>query len=319
MAAIVSAVACDDDEPGAAPTLRGFFVVGADGSETDLLVPPDGGVGELSPLSTFRALFDQLLDGSKVEDPATVGPPLPRPDVVVLTWTNPPGSAVPNQIGALTAYDPGGILDMGPGPSLLVRPVEGLPSDAILEVDLNRTRITGKQGQPFVGPHRLSLNTLPFTASIDAGGDEPVSPVFELKIAFSNRPSPAIAAEISVVHVASGMPVPLVLAPDPERPTTGFIARPEAGVWSLGSHLVTVGLDALDAFAVPIASAARATFVVVMPGDGAAPGDGGIPGDGGVPGDGGSLPDGPAPVPDAAAGVDALAGADAILDAASAF
>jgi hypothetical protein len=304
LVALVGGCGSDTKDPGP-PQLMKFLAVVPNEMDVDLLAPPDGGVPAISGIATFKLVFNQLLNGDKIETVTPGMPPVPNKDVASITWVNaPPG---PNTLMAATSYDPSGATGVTmPAPKLLINPVLGLPSGAQLQVKLDRTKVTGKKGAPFVGADTQMVTTAPFAATASVVDGDVVGADLQLGVTFSNAPSGSVSAGAHVILTAGGTPVPATVMPDPADPRKITIA-PMMGSWTIGqSYTLTVDAEAADLFNVKLGQAMVVKFSIRDPNAEAgpsAPDGGAIAPDGGVPGpDGGFLPD---------AGVDAAATVDA--------
>src|SRR5687768_16739620 len=89
LAAPLAAAGCGDDgELSGPPQLVKFLVQVPTEMDQDLLMPPDGGMPPpISGAASFRLVFNRLLDGDKIET-VTNGMPVPKTDVVTVTWVN---------------------------------------------------------------------------------------------------------------------------------------------------------------------------------------------------------------------------------------
>ncbi|HEY0713585.1 MAG TPA: hypothetical protein VGF45_12980, partial [Polyangia bacterium] len=274
------AAGCEKTEgprPGA-PVLVSLDVFDASGMPVALTA--DGGPVLVPPRSHVVALFDRLLDGSRLEsvtDAGTSG----KPGVVALAATG--GAAQPQ---ASLVYVPNGDtkfrLLFAPGPQLVVTPVPTLPAGASISLTLDKTQLVSKRGEgpcttaPGV-PDVLTFTTAPFAAVIEPGPPPPMSmpapgsplPLAAnapLTIVFNNLPEAAIADRI-VVTVTDSAGQTLVDGAAPAVPSemdpATLLVLPKTGAWPAGARVaVTVNATAKDALGMPIAAAAVETFVV---------------------------------------------------------
>src|SRR5262245_40867993 len=102
---LVVLVGCGSDANPPPPQLVSFLVQVPGEADVDLLAPPDGGVPAVSGAASFKLVFNQLLDGDKIED-ATGATVTPKTDVASIVWTGAPAGAP--AITAATSYDPSG-------------------------------------------------------------------------------------------------------------------------------------------------------------------------------------------------------------------
>lgn len=289
LTALLAAASCSSDSGGtAAPTLLNAFVE-ADGMETDLLAPIDGGTAAFSPGAQLRLVFDQLLDGDKIETVLDGGGVVGMTDVASLTWMGAPAGAP--AITAVTTYYPaGGVIEnmvSKPRPSILVQHSPGLPSGATLALTLDPAKVTSKKGTPLAAPGHLTLQTVPFTVTAGFMAGDPLTADAPLKLTFSNVPADDIAKSLAVT--VGGTAVDVETRKD-EMDVRAVVVVPKGGAWALGAgYTLTVSADAADLFGVKVDQPLSVPFSVVQAGaDGGGTPDGGAPG-----GDGGAAADGP--------------------------
>jgi hypothetical protein len=258
--------------------------------DLDLLAPPDGGVGAVLPTQPIKLVFNQLLDGDKIETVLDGGGVLGKTDVASLTWTGAPAGAP--VIKAVTTYNPAGAVGVTiPAPSVLISPDPGLPSGAMLSLALVREKITSKKGTPLVGATAYTLQTAPFSVEANLTDGETVAPEFTISLTFSNVPAEAIGGAVTVT--AGGAPVAIDVKPDDMNPLVKAVT-PQGGAWPVGPvYVLTVGAAGADLFGVKLAAPVTLGFAVARAsGDGGAAipdggADGGIDGASDRPGDGG--------------------------------
>jgi hypothetical protein len=280
-----------DSKNTGSPQLTKFLVVVPNEMDVDLLAPPDGGLAAVSGAASFKVVFNQLLDGDKIETVAA-GQVMPKTDVASIVWMNAPAGAP--AIVAATTYDPSGAASVTvPAPKILIAPSPGLPSGATLQVKLDRTKVTGKNGAAFMGADVQMVTTAPFAASASVVADDVVGPDLQLAVTFTNAPAMAVSQQITLT--AGGMPVMVTVTPDGADPRKVAVAPM---TWVPGqSYTLTVAQDAADLFGVKLAAPLVVKFSIRDPNAeaGAPAPDGGGPGP-----DGGVLPDAAAPQVDAA-------------------
>jgi hypothetical protein len=297
----------DDAKNSGPPQLTKFLAVVPNEMDLDLLAPPDGGVPAVSGVASFKLVFNQLLDGDKIET-VMGGQVTPRTDVASIVWTNAPAGAP--AITAATTYDPSGAASVTvPAPKLLIAPSPGLPSGATLQVKLDRTKVTGKNGAAFVGSDVQMVTTAPFAASASVEPDAVAAADLQLAVTFTN--APAMSAAQLITLTSGGTPVMLTVTPDGSDPRKLTLMPMSAWVPG-GSYTLTVAKDAADLFGVKLAEPLVVKFSIRDPNSeaGAAPEggvtDGGATPDAGVASDAGAA-DAAAPQVDAA-GDDAASG-----------
>jgi hypothetical protein len=301
LAALAGGCGSDTKDPGP-PQLVKFLAVVPGEMDLDLLAPLDGGVPAVSGIASFKLVFNQLLDGDKIET-VTGGQVLPRTDVASIVWTGaPPGAPA---IVASTTYDPSGAASVTvPAPKLLIAPSPGLPSGATLQVKLDKTKVTGKKGAAFVGAEIQMVTTAPFAASASVVADDVVGADLQLAVTFTNAPAMTVAQQITLT--SGGMPVTVQVTPDAADARKVAVAPM---TWVPGqAYTLTVAKDAADLFGVKLAEPLVVKFSIRDPSaEAGAPMEGGAPGpDAGAPGpDAGPVDaagDVAAPGPDAAGG-----------------
>jgi antitoxin (DNA-binding transcriptional repressor) of toxin-antitoxin stability system len=289
---LVVLVGCGSDANPPPPQLVSFLVQVPGEPDVDLLAPADGGVPAVSGAASFKLVFNQLLDGDKIED-ATGAMVTPKTDVGSIVWTGAPAGAP--AITAATTYDPSGAAGINqPAPKVFITPSPGLPSGAQLQVKLDRSKVVGKKGAPFVGPDTQMVTTQPFSASASVMAGQVVPGDVQLQVTFTNVP--AMNAGEHIVLTSGGMPVMTLVTPDPADPRKLTVAPT---TWTTGaSYTLTVDKDVADLFGVKAAEALSVSFSVRDPNAEAGASDGAAE-------DAGS----------ADAGIDASAGEDAAADA----
>lgn len=292
----VAAGCGSDSHVAGPPTLRHFLVQVPGASDVDLLAPPDGGVPAVSGVASLRLVFDRLLAGEKIEMITAAGS-MGRTDVVTATWTGAPAGAPP--IVATTFYDPSGALGVNvPGPKILVQLAPGLPSGAQVSFKLDRTKITSKANEPFMGADVHTVATQPFAVAIDVAPDASVPANQAVSLQFTNAPAMDVLPRIKV---AGGIVEVVADTSDPRK----FTLSPMSG-WLPGqTYTVTVDKDAADRFGVKLGTDFVARFSIWPLTDAGAPdaasaeagagaGDAAAATDAGAGNDGGAATDGAA-------------------------
>jgi hypothetical protein len=295
---------CGNDANHSAPHLTRWLaeVPGDMSAPPDLLSPSAGGAPAVAGVVQFRLIFDQLLDGDKIETVDSTGTH-GKTDVATITWVGAPAGAP--AIVATTTYDPSGASSVTtPAPKVFIAPSPGLPSGAQLAVKLDRSKITGKKGLPFEGPDSLMVATLPFEVSASVMAGAAVAPDAELDLLFTNAVAASAATHVKVL--SGGQPVAAEVKPGPDSRTLVVNPMPRVPGQSV---TVVVDKGAADLFGVTLAQDFTLTFSWQSATDGGAV-------DGGVTSD--AAADASAPVdsvPDTT--MDAGASVDADLDAAA--
>jgi len=297
VAVLAGGCGSDSKDPGP-PQLTSYLVVVPGEMDLDLLAPPDGGVTAISGVATFKLVFNQLLDGAKVETVTPGKPAAPRKDVASIVWMNAPMGA--QTLMAATSYDPSGATGVNmPAPKLFITPDMGLPSGATLQVKLDRTKVTGKKGAAFVGADIQMVTTQPFGATASVVDGDVVGADLQLGVTFTNAPAESVKSGTGVTLAAGATPVMITVMGDPTDPRKINLA-PKEGGWSVGqSYTLTIGADVADLFNIKLGQAVVVKFTIRDPNSEAgAPDSGGGATDGGMPLEGGAPPP-----PDAAADV----------------
>lgn len=262
-AAVLGLGGCVEADKAGTPQLLAFEIIGPDGApvESDPMVP----VPVVSPMVSFNALFDDLLDYTLVQD-ADAGVGLPGVAAVAVT-SNPAIMPVVS-----TTYTPNGhhkfVLLYPKGPNLSVQVASGLPSGATVAVALDVTKLRGKNGQaaiiaPGVSPS-LTFTTAPFSVTGQVG-EEPSAVDAGLTISASNVAAADFVSKVSVSGAVDMVPV-MNLEVDvaaAEGSATDFVISPKAEMWPAGAVItVTVAADAADQFGVPLGAPAVITFPI---------------------------------------------------------
>jgi hypothetical protein len=305
LVALVAGCGSDSNNPPA-PQLVKFLVVVPGEMDLDLLTPPDGGLpAAVSGAASFKLVFNQLLDGDKIEtvSGSTV---TPKTDVASIVWTNAPAGAP--AITAATSYDPSGAAGITqPAPKIFINASPGLPSGAQLQVKLDRSKVTGKKGAPFVGPDTQMVATLPFSASASVSDGQALFNDMPLQVAFTNVPAMNVSDHIQLA--TAGLPVMIQVTPDAMDPRKVTVA-PMTWMPS-AQYTLTVDKDAADLFGVKLTAGLSVTFFHQIAGV-----DAGAPEAGPSEDGGGDAAGADASAPDAGAAEDAspdAAGTDAAV------
>jgi hypothetical protein len=270
---LVAGCGSDAKDPGP-PGLVKFLVLLPGEPDLDLLAPPDGGVAAISGAASFKLVFNQLLDGDRIETVSgtTV---TPRTDVASIVWTGAPAGAP--AITATTSYDPSGASGVTmPAPKILIAVSPGLPSGAQLQVKLDRTKVVGKKGAAFVGSDTQMLATMPFAASTSIMEGQAVAAGDPVQVIFTNVPAMNVGEHIQLT--SAGMPVMAQVMADAMDPRKVSVAP---ATWVPGaSYTLTADKDAADLFGIKLAQAVTVMFTIKDPNaEAGAPGDAGAPDD----------------------------------------
>lgn len=269
LAATLAAGACSGSSaPAATPALINvFWVAGGQRSLVWTSTQPDAGLGTVAAPAVQQVdfVFDQRLDGTKIEDRGT--PP------ITLSWPDAAGGTT--ELPAQVAYNSAPLYG-GSSSFAFLRPAQtGVPSGQTVTFMLDHTRLTGGNNQPFVGPDQVSVTTGPLTALVrlpsggDGGGTVPAS--FMVPVVFSNR----VDADAVAPYLHASTPsiqVPVAVAADAANATTVYVTAACSGGWPTTQPVtVTVDSRAPDAFGGLLADPASGTFTAA----GAGPSDGG--------------------------------------------
>jgi len=272
--AIAGSVGCSDPNnsvPAGAPVLTSWSVVDATGASPDLTT--DGGLVPINGFVHLNALFDRLLDGSKVttlDGGVDQGTDAISIDVV---------PAAPAGFSVNTIYTPNGDNNLHlfypPGPSLATTATPTFPSGSTITATMSKTKVQSKKGEPFTGDGdlasgKLMFQTLPFSVAIgvpmadadpDAGADAgppPVSPQMQaVTLAFTNLPDANIQDTVTVTVNGTAYTDFAVAA---EMNPTVLDVTP-ASTWPANATIVvSVSAAAKDALGVSIDAAQSGTF-----------------------------------------------------------
>jgi hypothetical protein len=214
----------------------------------------------------FEAVFDRLLDGSKIED-GTVDPPRPRADPPVHIEFE--GKTADN-------FTPT-VVYASNGPAILVSATPTYPAGRRVHISFDPAGVTSQGGQPLAGLSSVTVDTAPFSVSIGAasGGaaGAPLPRTTSLVLTFNNLPR-AEDLPGAVRVSAGGADLPFVLRADTLNPLRWRLApAPCLELWPAGATLtVTVGVGAADVFGSPLPAPVEAALSVVA-GDGDAGAD----------------------------------------------
>lgn len=217
----------------------------------------DAAVPTLPTRVRFKAIFDALLDSSRLGDVDAGAAGVITASAVLASGA--PAINVPTT----TSYNPAGVFMAGPGPSLVADPAPALPSGSSVTLALDRASITGKDGLPFQGPDTFAIVTEPFAVTVMYLEDE-IARGYAIPLTFSGLPAADIAQTIKVVN-ASGAEVDIVVAPTDEDPASFEVEYAKEGGWPLGAYTLTIAATAADVFGVPLAAGAFSKAFAVVP------------------------------------------------------
>lgn len=261
--------------PPGPPVLLSFSVIdNATGAPLDLT--SDGAVIQVSGFVHLNAIFDRLLDPISVT--ALDGGVDNGTDVVSGSYA--PALPVGSSVTLTSIYTPNGDpvqhLVFSAGPSITTMASPTFPSNSTVTVQLDKTRIRSKKGDPFTGDGNLAsgqlvFHTLPFDASItvpmadpdpDAGADAgtpPVAPMMQAAtIGFTNVPGSDIATHVTVT--ANGTAFTDVVITTGGSGATAVDVAPNTTWPPNATIVITVDATATDAVGVAIDAAASASF-----------------------------------------------------------
>ena len=226
LAAALAALACSSSSgPQTPPALVNvFWVAGGQRTLVWTSSQPDGGLVVVAApaLAQVDFVFDQRMDGAKIEDAAT--PP------VTVTW---PDQTAPFAYDVQYNSEP---IYGGSTSYAFVKPATvGVPSSQSITFTLDAAALTGSNNQPFVGPTQIDVTTGPIAAAVrvpsDAGGLVPA--VYPVPIAFSNRV--AADAVTPYVHATTAAgPVEVTVAGNASDPTLLYVTAACESGWPAG-------------------------------------------------------------------------------------
>lgn len=311
--------ACSKTEtvkPGA-PVLTKFILY-PDNHDTftsiDTLAPDAGAVSVQTNI-VVSAVFDRILDGSKIETAMEPKPLMPMEATPIKGAVTASSTGMP-AVAAIELnhrYMPGGInrADPGirPGPSVDAWPekmatwpvldmmgmpkptpivANVFPSGSTVSFTLSRTAITAKAGEPFTGKdvHTFATDPLAFLGDNIMTDKMTMKPLpvdgatFVLKLSFSSVLDPASASGITIID-GGGMAVPARVTLDATDPTyQTVVVQPDnaSKKWAAGAdYTVTVGADVADVYGVKLGAAEMSKLTTKAAADAGA-GDGGAGG-----------------------------------------
>ncbi|HVT07918.1 MAG TPA: hypothetical protein VHO67_10690 [Polyangia bacterium] len=221
---------------------------------------PDAGAAVAPPaVQQVDFVFDQRLNGTKVEDAAS--------PAVSVSW---PEQTAGDAFPAMVLYNSEPFYGGGSSYAFLRPASVGLPSGDTITFTLDPALLTGQNGQPFSGPTQISVTTGPLTATVrvpsdaDAGGVVPAG--YMMPIVFSNRV--ATDAVVPFIHAATRAgPLPLTVVANASDPTIAYVTAACAGGWPAGVPVtLTIDAGAPDAFGRLLATPASGTFTAVSAG-----------------------------------------------------
>ncbi|MCG5053945.1 MAG: hypothetical protein KA712_13360 [Myxococcales bacterium] len=284
IAATLALAGCRDDAPaGGSPFLQALEALPSTGAPAVLwrIETFDAGVAPPFPADvTFRAVFDQLLEVTLVQDLAG-GTPRPGAGVAWVRWQREAGAV---DLPLLSTYDPGRRIEGRSAPSVSFVTPAPLPSAATLTLELAPERLQGRGGGPYVGPTRFSFETLPFGVTFPA--PESAHPVdFVVRLAFSSTPGAPVPGAVRVSR--AGEPVAIEILTPMAQPKSWLVSPQGEGVpWPQGELELRLDPELVtDRHGVPLPAVGAYVYRFTV---GAAPPDALAP-------DGGLVDTGPSP------------------------
>ncbi len=258
LAAALAGAACSGSSgPSTPPTLIEVdWVTGGDHMVVWSSTRPDG-LRPIVPAAVQEVdfVFDQRLDGSKVEAAATSAIQVaPAADAGVQP------SSDPLQYNSVPFY--GGMSSF-----VFLRPSSGgYPCDATVTFALDRTSLVGTGGQPFVGPDSILVMTGPLGALVrlpaaaDAQSGSVVPANFMVPVAFSNRVNPADL--VPFIHATTAAAtLPIAIAGDAGDGSVVYLSPTCAGGWPVGVPVtITIDSGCPDVWGDTLSTAAGGAF-----------------------------------------------------------
>jgi hypothetical protein len=212
-------------------------------------------------------VFDRRLDGNRIEDSVSdggVSVPVSKA-IPPITVQSPPGLVLQVLYNSLPLLggDSSSYVLAQPQPS-------GVPSGSTIVFALDHSNLTSVYGEPMLTPDTVAIPTEDFTVQpvlpggARDGGPPTVGATYQLPLQFSNRPADAATVAPFMHARAGGVDLPVALASDPSMPTFLYLGPAACAVaWPAGATVdVTIDAGLPDAFGVPLAAGAAATFVV---------------------------------------------------------
>jgi hypothetical protein len=202
------------------------------------------------------AVFDRLLDTAPIDPGTDPG----RKDLLTSTTTP--------AFDLVTDYsstgDPNGLVFnlfgpaffgnfRGDGPSLFAQPQPEFPSDAVVTVTIDGTKVRAKDGKtPFMGTMTLQSGTLtfktqPFTIMNVAGPDAMAMDPTAATVIFTNFVNPADITPLIAAATMGGTAIPIAVAhvDGTDMSASTFAVTPVGGTWPAAATVViSVGAGA---------------------------------------------------------------------------
>jgi hypothetical protein len=287
VAALALGLGCSSAPPAphGVPVLLAVYWI-ANGARFVVWSPPDMPDPELvtsapAPASEVDFVFNRRLAGDRIEDTVTVnGMPTPQSKAnppVTASWPD-AAHVMSDPPFAMQVFYNSSAIYGGTTSYVFARPGEaGFPSGTTVTFNLDRANITSPYNEQLLTPDAVPVTTRDFTVEVKlpvivGGGAAAVGTGTQVALAFSSQPA-AVSRLLPFVHArAGGADLELELVADVRAPTLVYLtpaAQPGATPgWPPGATVeITVDAGLPDAFGVPLAAAASATFTTV----GAAP------------------------------------------------
>ena len=218
---------------------------------------PAAGVWNCDPFADVMgviAVFDRLLDTSTLDPGSDPG----RKDLMTATTT--PSIDLSTDYSA--TGDPNGLIFnlFGPaffgnfradGPSLSATPLPEFPSDAMVEVKIDATKVRAKDGHSaFIGNGALAsgsitFKTAPFMMNV-AGPDAMAMDPTAATVMFTNFVDPAVVTPLITAATSTGTAIPIMVAhvDGGDNFASTFAVTPTGGAWPAGGVVISVAATA---------------------------------------------------------------------------
>lgn len=221
----------------------------------DMTATPPTAAWSCAPFANVTAViavFDRLLDTAPLDPGTDPG----RKDLITATTT----PAIELSTDYSATGDPNGLVFnlFGPaffgnfranGPSLFAQPLPEFPSDAVVMVKIDKTKVRAKDGTtPFEGTGmlmsgELSFKTAPFTMSVAAPDAMAMDPT-AATVMFTNFVDPTVVGPLIIASTSANtaIPVKAVHVDGSDASASTFAVTPTSGAWPAGE--ITIAVDA---------------------------------------------------------------------------